>query len=163
MAAHLPAFARRVPFGAESQAGFGHFYFACAEKTACPHRCASEPGLAPLGTATSDSPQRHGHPDQAHVRSLVVRRFQRILSLCLLTAVGGPWALAASEPVSPGTDSSQPMPMSTKASCVASCNQGRTAMEQFCRSIPDPRIRPACWIAAMGSTVVCINFCHNYS
>lgn len=91
-----------------------------------------------------------------------MRPLRRILFLCLLTAAGDQLALAASERVSPGADSSQPMPMSTKASCIASCNQGRTAMEQFCRSIPDPRIRPACWIAAMGSTVVCINFCHNY-
>lgn len=47
--------------------------------------------------------------------------------LCLLLATGNPLALAASEPVSPGADSAQPMPMSTKASCIA-CNQGRTAM-----------------------------------
>lgn len=53
----------------------------------------------------------------------------------------------------------QAIALSTKAACIAACNRGREAMEQFCRGIPDPRLKPGCWAAAVASTVACINWC----
>ncbi|KAI1706522.1 hypothetical protein DdX_12982 [Ditylenchus destructor] len=50
------------------------------------------------------------------------------------------------------------------AQCAAACKAGVRAMESFCRLIPQPAVRSACWSA---STMLrtgkglqpCINFC----
>jgi hypothetical protein len=43
--------------------------------------------------------------------------------------------------------------------CLNVCNQGRTAIENFCRSLPDPRIRALCW-AARWTVPACTGFCY---
>ncbi|KAL8867849.1 MAG: hypothetical protein Q9174_005390, partial [Haloplaca sp. 1 TL-2023] len=34
------------------------------------------------------------------------------------------------------------------AQCKAACDKGADAVERFCRLIPEPRVRAACWGAA---------------
>ncbi|MCJ1367579.1 hypothetical protein MMC16_006713 [Acarospora aff. strigata] len=36
----------------------------------------------------------------------------------------------------------------TKGQCKNACDRGADAVERFCRLIPEPRIRAACWGAA---------------
>jgi hypothetical protein len=50
--------------------------------------------------------------------------------------------------------------VSTLAQCIAACKNGEKAMEQFCRGIPDPRIRAGCWAVVLGSTTACIGWCY---
>ena len=50
------------------------------------------------------------------------------------------------------------------AQCRAACQRGADAVERFCRLIPEPRIRSACWGAAAAVETpiglkVCTSFC----
>ena len=36
----------------------------------------------------------------------------------------------------------------TRGQCKTACDRGADAVERFCRLIPEPRIRAACWAAA---------------
>ena len=44
--------------------------------------------------------------------------------------------------------------------CQAACNSGKEAMFAFCRSLPDPRLKQPCWIAAAGTAIFCANWCY---
>ena len=44
--------------------------------------------------------------------------------------------------------------------CQAACNSGKEAMFAFCRSVPDPRLKQPCWIAAAGTAIFCANWCY---
>lgn len=44
--------------------------------------------------------------------------------------------------------------------CQTACNSGKEAMFSFCRSVPDPRLKQPCWIAAAGTVIVCVNWCY---
>ncbi len=53
------------------------------------------------------------------------------------------------------------MALATYQQCENACKAGIVAIEAFCRVVPDPRVRAACW-AARFSTPVCIGFCKWY-
>ena len=46
--------------------------------------------------------------------------------------------------------------------CQSACRQGLEAMENFCRSCPEPRAKFACWAAAKAGLVACLGFCYNW-
>lgn len=46
--------------------------------------------------------------------------------------------------------------------CQSACRQGLDAMENFCRSCPDPRAKLFCWAAAKAGLVACLGFCYNW-
>lgn len=48
-----------------------------------------------------------------------------------------------------------------KQQCLDACQKGIEAIEAFCRAIPDPRIRAACW-GARFSLNACIGVCYWY-
>lgn len=47
----------------------------------------------------------------------------------------------------------------TLNSCLRACSRGQSAIEAFCRTIPLPQIRIACW-ANRYSAVACSGFCY---
>jgi hypothetical protein len=51
--------------------------------------------------------------------------------------------------------------LSTKQGCMDACKAGAVAIEAFCRVIPDPRIKLACF-AARVSMPLCFVFCARY-
>jgi len=57
-----------------------------------------------------------------------------------------------------GTAATNPDPVKLQE-CLNVCNQGITAIEQFCRALPDPRWRALCW-AARWSATACRGFCY---
>jgi hypothetical protein len=46
--------------------------------------------------------------------------------------------------------------------CINACRAGTASRETFCRAIPQPHIRAACWAVVMASLVACEGFCYNY-
>jgi hypothetical protein len=56
---------------------------------------------------------------------------------------------------------SAPASLESKQQCLSACREGITAIEAFCRTVPDPRVRTACW-AARFSLNACTGFCHWY-
>lgn len=54
-----------------------------------------------------------------------------------------------------------PSAVSEQERCLKACKAGIEAIENFCRSLPDPEVRAACW-AARFNTLTCIGFCYWY-
>lgn len=46
--------------------------------------------------------------------------------------------------------------------CLTACSGGEQSILAFCRSIPDARIKGACWAFVVGTLVACNNFCYRY-
>ncbi len=46
------------------------------------------------------------------------------------------------------------------AQCTRACQSGREAILNFCRSLPDPRMKTPCFALALGSVVACTNWCY---
>ena len=44
--------------------------------------------------------------------------------------------------------------------CLNSCTIGGEGMRNFCRGIPDPRLRAACWGLEFASEVACKGWCY---
>lgn len=67
-------------------------------------------------------------------------------------------------PVAVSYDSEGAVPVAVSPAelirCQAACNAGREAMSSFCRSLPDPRLKTGCWLAAAGTAIACSNWCY---
>lgn len=54
----------------------------------------------------------------------------------------------------------------TVGQCTAACRTGVRAMQAFCRVVPHPAVRAACWAvthyAGTTSVAMCTGFCYNY-
>uniref|UniRef100_A0A7M5WJ28 Cnidarian restricted protein n=1 Tax=Clytia hemisphaerica TaxID=252671 RepID=A0A7M5WJ28_9CNID len=48
------------------------------------------------------------------------------------------------------------------SACLAACAEGTVAIQAFCRSVPVPAIRAACWAVQFAGPVVCDGFCYMY-
>jgi len=48
------------------------------------------------------------------------------------------------------------------AKCLAACRGGTSSIQAFCRTIPDIRIRAACWAVQFASIPACSGFCYLY-
>ena len=46
--------------------------------------------------------------------------------------------------------------------CLRSCASGTAAIQAFCRSVWDPRVRAACWAVQFASYPACAGFCYWY-
>ena len=46
------------------------------------------------------------------------------------------------------------------AACVAACEEGIEATEEFCRSLPEPRARALCWATALLGGAACNGTCY---
>ena len=46
--------------------------------------------------------------------------------------------------------------------CLAACAEGTAAIQAFCRTIPLPRVRAACWAVQFASVPACNGFCYLY-
>ena len=44
--------------------------------------------------------------------------------------------------------------------CNKACDRGGKAMERYCLSLPNARLRAACWVAAKAGDVACRNWCY---
>ena len=66
------------------------------------------------------------------------------------------WASAEAAPMSAG-----PNPAMLQQ-CQLACKSGSEAVRDFCRSIPDPRIRGACWAYEFAVLPACLGFCFLY-
>jgi hypothetical protein len=44
--------------------------------------------------------------------------------------------------------------------CQDACRGGETARENYCRSLPDPRMRARCWTKVHESEQNCLNWCY---
>jgi hypothetical protein len=54
-----------------------------------------------------------------------------------------------------------------RAQCMAACNFAQAgianvALQNFCRIIPSPHVKAACWAVQFGSMVACNGFCYAY-
>jgi hypothetical protein len=49
-----------------------------------------------------------------------------------------------------------------RAACVAACASGPTATEAFCRVVPHPTVRAACWGVVFAGKAACAGFCYWY-
>ena len=67
-------------------------------------------------------------------------------------------------PVAVSYDSDSAVPVAVSPAdlvrCQMACNAGREAMSSFCRSLPDPRLKAGCWLAAGGTAIACLNWCY---
>lgn len=86
-------------------------------------------------------------------------RFRVGTVLMVLLAVGGMPSAAEHET---GTEvapmSAGPNPGMLRQ-CQQACKQGSAAVLDFCRSIPDTRIRGACWAYEFAVLPACLGFC----
>lgn len=88
--------------------------------------------------------------------------------VALLAGCAAPTANGDYESASPAEGSEEPSATQLAKSpaelirCQQACRQGRDAMEMFCRSVPDPRIKGPCWGFALVGGIACLNFCFNY-
>merc|ERR1711874_407736 len=48
-----------------------------------------------------------------------------------------------------------------KAACLVACARGTAAIQAFCRVIPHPAVRAACWAVQFAGPVICRGFCYN--
>lgn len=48
----------------------------------------------------------------------------------------------------------------TLNSCLSACSKGTSAIQAFCRSIRDPRIKAGCWAVQFASRPACNGFCY---
>lgn len=58
-----------------------------------------------------------------------------------------------------------PFPDSAKLNlptCLDACSRGGVVIENFCRSIPHPAVKAACWAARYAGTTACMGFCYWY-
>jgi hypothetical protein len=51
-------------------------------------------------------------------------------------------------------------PEQTLSQCISACKGGAEAIRQFCRSLPDPRLRPPCFALEFVGQMACINWCY---
>ena len=47
-------------------------------------------------------------------------------------------------------------------SCLLACSEGTAAIQAFCRTIPLPRVRAACWAVQFAGVAACDGFCYLY-
>lgn len=59
-------------------------------------------------------------------------------------------------------DDCEYQPEQTLAQCLAACQAGPRSIEAFCRVIPHPVIRGACWAVVYAGPVACSGFCYWY-
>ena len=60
-------------------------------------------------------------------------------------------------------DLHDPSPMAdagTLQACLAACAGGTEEIYEFCRSLPNPAWRAACWGLALGSETACAGWCY---
>lgn len=90
------------------------------------------------------------------------------VAFILLSACAAPTAVGDLEGTSPAevSDEQQAAPLAKSPAelirCQQACRQGREAMDQFCRGVPDPKIKGVCWGFALVGGIACLNFCFNY-
>ena len=52
--------------------------------------------------------------------------------------------------------------LSTLGRCLNACAQGEKAINAFCRTVPHPYVKAACWTVSLADYPVCAGFCYNY-
>lgn len=48
------------------------------------------------------------------------------------------------------------------AACLNACAQGTSAIQSFCRALPLPQVRAACWAVQFAGPAACSGFCYWY-
>lgn len=87
-----------------------------------------------------------------------------ITAIAILFALAGyvspAGSVAASSSAAPDAG---PAPLAANlATCLSACSAGPRAVEAFCRVIPHPVIRAACWGVVHAGRPACEGFCYWY-
>jgi hypothetical protein len=56
-------------------------------------------------------------------------------------------------------DNDQWEPQASLKECMTACSGGPDAIAEFCRSIPDPRLRAGCWALQFAGKTACVGWC----